>query len=98
MTLLAKLTTPLKIGEYNVEDYRVVHLSHSDNDKLNILEVSKIKYCPSLAKYSGCNIHDVWIDLLTDDEKFKFKSGYWNKSLNCCAGQKLRDYLKERYE
>ena len=54
MHLLAKTTTPLKLNDkILIQDYRIVHLSHSENKELNILKENQIKLCPGLMKYEG---------------------------------------------
>lgn len=98
MTLLAKMTTPIKIGNLNIEDYRILHITHSDNTKFNILNDSNLRLCPALNKYSGHRIHDVWIDLLSDYEKSKFRYGHWNQSLDLIEDSDLKRYLNERYK
>ena len=51
ITLLAKMTTPMQIDELNIQDYRVIHLTHSDNKDLNILSEQHLKYSPSISSY-----------------------------------------------
>ena len=97
MTLLAKMTTPIMIGKHSIQDYRILHITHSDNSKLNILSKSNIKFCPGLINYQGMNIHEVWLDLLSDYEKNKFRAGYWNQSLDLITDNDLKNYLIERY-
>ena len=92
MTLLAKMTTPIMIGKHSIQDYRILHITHSDNSKLNILSKSNIKFC------QGMNIHEVWLDLLSDYEKNKFRAGYWNQSLDLITDNDLKNYLIERYK
>ena len=98
MTLLSKMTTPINIGHLNIEDYRILHITHSDNNKLNILSESNLRLCPGLDKYSGQKLHDVWIDLLSDNEKSKFRFGYWNQSIDLIGNSELKQYLRERYK
>jgi hypothetical protein len=95
MTLLAKETTPMTLGNIRVEDYYILHLAHSENTGL--LEVRKphLKYCPGLQNTAETDLHKLWASLLTDEEKAHFYCGYWNKAL-----EQLHDktgYLKERY-
>lgn len=97
MTLLAKKTTPISIGDLQVEDYRVVHLSHSDNDRINILHKEYLSLCPGLMKFEGMPFHDVWKNLLSEADQKKFFAGYWNKSLSVIGDASLRRYLEERY-
>lgn len=98
MTLLAKMTTPISIDHYKIEDYRILHLSHSENQRLNILEDSKLKYCPYLKKYNGADLHQTWTDLLSNQEKDKFKHGFWNLALDKIQNQTLKQYLTDRYK
>ena len=98
MTLLAKMTTPINIGHLKIEDYRILHITHSDNHKLNILNTLNLKYCPGLFEYIGRQIHEVWIDLLSDYEKEKFRFGFWNQSLDSIDDSDLKSYLNERYK
>ena len=48
MTLLAKMTTPAKLGLLKIEDYKIIHLSHSENNDLNFLSKTHLKYSPGL--------------------------------------------------
>ncbi len=98
MTLLAKMSTPITIGQLSIEDYRVLHITHSDNHKLNILNDSNLRLCPGLSRYSGQKIHDIWRNLLSDYEKDKFKYGHWNQSLDLIENFELKQYLNERYK
>ncbi len=98
MTLLAKLTTPIKVGEYHIEDYRILHLSHSDNEKLNTIRKSHVKYCPHLTEYIGESLHNTWHSLLSQKDRVKFKHGFWNKELGLIQNNKLKDYLEKRYK
>lgn len=98
MTLLAKMTTPIAIGPINIEDYRILHITHSENNKLNILNDSNLSLCPGLNQYSGQMIHDVWVDLLSKYEKNKFRFGYWNQSFDLIEDYNLKQYLIERYK
>ena len=53
MTLLAKMTKFKKFGDLLIEDYKIVHLSHSENTGLNILTADHLKYSPGLKMYEG---------------------------------------------
>lgn len=97
MTLLAKTTTPITIGTLQVEDYRIIHLSHSQNDDINILLNKYVAYSPGLQKYAGQKFHDVWKDLLSDSEKPKFIGAHWNLALGVIQDAPLRNYLMARY-
>src|SRR5208337_1286642 len=61
MTLLARKTTPMRIGDIEVEDYRVVHLSHSANDKINVVQPEYAKYCPGIQGLVGKGFHEAWM-------------------------------------
>lgn len=97
MTLLARTTTPITIGDLLVEDYRVVHLSHSQNDEINILHGKYLVHSPGLQKYAGQKFHDVWKDLLSDSEKPKFIGAHWDLALGAIQDNNLRNYLMARY-
>lgn len=95
--LLGRETIGIEIGKYKIEDYRILHLSHSKNDSLNILKEEHIKYSPRLEKYLGRDIHIVWKDLLSDDEKGRFIGGYWNEALKGLDNSDWYKYCEERY-
>ena len=97
MTLLAKTTTPIQVGELNIQDYRIVHLSHSKNQEMRFLHERYIEYCPGLRKYSGDEFHQVWKELLSTYERGKFASGYWDTAINAIDHVDLKAYLSERY-
>jgi tRNA A22 N-methylase len=83
MTLLAKRTTPLSLtNEINIEDYRILHLTHSKNIELNRLCQNHIKYSPGLLAFKDEEIHAVWKDqILTLEEAEKFAWGYWDEEM-----------------
>lgn len=97
MTLLARKTTPLDVGSLHVEDYRIVHLTHSANRKINVMQPEYVKYCPGLQDTVGKSFHEVWPSLLAPEERRKFISGYWDQGLSVISDPKLRDYLTSRY-
>ena len=99
MTLLAKLTTPFKFDNgLRVEDYRVIHLSHSENKELNILSKRHLECLPGLRNNANKSLHEVWRDnILSESETTKFYSGYWNEAINTIADSDLKKYLTERY-
>jgi len=97
MTLLAKMTTPLVIGNMKIEDYRIVHLSHSRNLKINILHEEYLTHSPGLRKFSGMKLYDAWSSLLTEKERQKFAGGHWDKAIPEIKNEKLRKYLLDRY-
>ena len=99
MTLLAKLTTPFKFDNGSlVEDYRVIHLSHSENKELDILSKKHLEFSPGLKHNVNKSLHEVWRDsILSETETAKFCSGYWNKATKAIADSDLKKYLIERY-
>jgi hypothetical protein len=97
MTLLAKKTLGMRLGDYALEDYRIVHLTHSQNDQINILHREYLKFSPGLMQFSGQQLHDVWRSLLSTNEKERFVCGHWDKAITILRDDKLRSYLIERY-
>lgn len=97
ITLLAKTTTPIQIGGINIQNYRIVHLSHSLNDQIEILWDKYLTYSPGLKKYSGMKLYKVWRTILSPNEKEKFICGYWGTAIKSIKDDKLREYLLERY-
>jgi hypothetical protein len=97
MTLLAKITTPIRIGNLDVVDYRVVHLSHSQNKEIEILHEKYLHSSPGLIKYAGEKLYEVWCQLLSDYEKQRFKYGHWDTELNSISNVELRNYLISLY-
>jgi hypothetical protein len=98
ITLLARTTTPIKINDYLVEDYRVVQLTHSHNKKLNKLGEKHTIYTPGLRNEVGKQLHDVWANtILSPAEREHFKFGYWDKGLVGLTDGPLKQYLIERY-
>ena len=97
MTLLAKKTIGIDLGKYTLEDYRIVHLTHSQNDRINTLHPEYLILSPGLKHFSGQQLHDVWKGLLSPSDREKFFSGHWDKSINTIEDNNLRTYLAERY-
>ena len=97
MTLLAKTTTGSDLGKYNLQDYRIVHLTHSQNDRINTLHPEYLMLSPGLQRFSGQQLHDVWKMVLSSKDKEKFFSGHWDKAINMIENNELRTYLAERY-
>lgn len=98
MTLLAKMTTEIELNSIMVKDYRFIHLTHSNNKEINILDKAKAKLFANLQKYSGNSVYDTWKELLTDNEKTKYYGGYWNQSFSAIKNSGLKSYLIDRYE
>jgi len=59
MTLLAKKTIGMELGKYSLQDYRIVHLTHSRNDRINTLYPEYLTLSPGLKRFSGQQLHDV---------------------------------------
>jgi hypothetical protein len=97
MTLLAKKTTPIKIGNIEVEDYRVVHLSHSGNDKINVVQPEYVKYCPGIQGMVGKGFYEAWKKMLAPEEQKKFVAAHWDSGIKSIKNKDLREYLMERY-
>ena len=98
-TLLAKLTTPFTFDDGpEVSDYRVIHLSHSKNDALNILSKTHVSCSPGLKDQAGKSMCEAWKDrILTRDEAMKFNHGHWDEALEVVSDSGLKRYLLERY-
>ncbi len=97
MTLLAKMTTPIQIGNLSIEDYRIVHLSHSANQEIEILQDRYVESSPGLKKYAGMKLYDVWYEILSNYEREKFKYGHWDQAIKNIKDDALRTYLVKRY-
>lgn len=97
MTLLAKKTVGLAVGLYTLEDYRIVHLTHSQNDRLNILHPEYLTFSPGLQCFAGQPLHDVWKALLSPGERHRFHAGYWDGAVHTIEDEAHRAYLTERY-
>jgi hypothetical protein len=97
MTLLAKTTTGMDLGKDTLQDYRIVHLTHSQNDRINTLHSEYLVLSPGLKRFSGHQLHDVWKSLLSPGDKEKFFSGHWDKAISIIENNELRTYLTERY-
>ncbi len=97
MILLAKKTTPIQIENIKVEDYRIVHLSHSANNEIEILHDKYLQYSPGLKKYAGKKLYDVWNEILSPYEMEKFKYGHWDDAIKNIKDNELRTYLTNRY-
>ncbi len=97
MTLLAKNTTPINIGAVKIQDYRIVHLSHSMNNAIEILHGKYLFASPGLKKYSGRKLYDVWNEILTPFERKRFRAGHWNNAIKDITNEPLQKYLMERY-
>lgn len=97
MTLLAKTTTGKTIGKYTLEDYRIVHLTHSQNHRINILHPEYLALSPGLQRFSGRQLHEVWNELLSARERERFVCGHWDTAISAIENGNLRTYLSDRY-
>jgi len=97
MTLLAEKTTPMDIGPHQIEDYRILHLTHSQNDRINVVHPEYLVFSPGLQQYAGQSFHKVWQNILTNSARERFFGGYWDKALPVISDERLRNYLMERY-
>lgn len=85
MTLLARTTTGMELGDILLEDYRVVHLTHSANDTINILKPEYLSLSPGLQRYANMPLHAVWEQILSPGERPRFAHGYWDKAIQSIA-------------
>lgn len=97
MTLLAKKTVDKTLGPYPLEDYRIVHLTHSQNDQINVLHEKYLTLSPGLQRFSGQLLHDVWKAVLSTKDRERFVCGYWDKAINLIEDSELKEYLAKRY-
>jgi hypothetical protein len=99
MTLLAKLTTPTEFDNgLGIQDYRVLHFTHSKNIGLNILSEDQLKYSPGFKDCTGENLHDMWKNIiLSENEAKKFYYGYWDEAIDVISNGAVKDYLINRY-
>jgi hypothetical protein len=97
MTMLAKKTTGMNLGEYRLEDYRILHLTHSQNDRINILHPEYLALSPGLEQFSGQQLHEVWKGLLSAGDKERFFFGHWDEAISTVENDELREYLANRY-
>ena len=80
--MLGQETVGMRFGDYLIEDYIVMHLSHSANKKLNILTEKQCEYSKGLEKYVGQELHTIWDKLLNKSQKQRFIGAYWDKCLS----------------
>lgn len=97
MTLLAKMTVGEALGPYTIEDYRILHLTHSQNDEVNVLQPKYLTLSPGLQEYSGQPLHDVWRGILSVEDRQKFCAGHWDQAIGWIKDEELRTYLVARY-
>jgi hypothetical protein len=97
MTLLAKTTVGKPLGVRTIEDHRIVHLTYSQNNRINILHPEYVVLSPGLKQFTGRPLHYVWREVLSPGEKERFIHGHWDKAITVLGDDKLRAYLSERY-
>jgi hypothetical protein len=99
MTLLAKLTDSLAFDNgLKIEDHKILHLSHSTNDKLNQVSKEHLRYCPGLQCYADKMLHEIWKNhILSKVESGRFHFGYWDRAIDDIYDKELKKYLIERY-
>ena len=97
LTLLAKTTVGMALGKHSFEDYRIVHLTHSQNNRINILHPEYLILSPGLKQFSGQQLHEVWKKLLSPGGRERFVHGHWDSAINAIENEELRSYLSERY-
>jgi len=102
ITLLAKETTPLSLGDITVEDYRVVHLVHSENQELRIVRRKHLQYCPGLLNMlndeESKDLHELWRNMLSEEESKRFVGGHWDKAISVLQKNAVyAKYLRDRY-
>jgi hypothetical protein len=95
MTLLAKETTPYYFNNIKIEDYYIIHLVHSDNTELLNVTPEHLKYCSGISTKGSTDLHELWISLLSEEEKKHFVYGYWNKAIPILKDS--TQYLENRY-
>lgn len=98
MTLLAKMTTPINLNSLRIDDYKIIHLAHSENNKLNILSKKHLECSPGLKGFMGNSLHDTWIKLLDEQEKEHHIMKFWNEALYVLSPNEDKEYLVRRYE
>jgi Restriction Endonuclease associating with ARP len=99
MTLLAKLTTPLQLDNgLLIEDYRILHLSHTKNKAFDLISQEHLNHSPGLQHCVGKSLHDAWKTIiLSKNEAKKFYCGYWDDAIKTISDGELKHYLLERY-
>ncbi len=97
MTLLAKKTTGMVLGDYLFEDYRILHLTHSENHVINILQPDHLALSPGLARFAGRPVHEVWRELLSTQDRTKFIGHHWDWAIGSISDGELKNYLSDRY-
>ena len=80
MTLLAKTTVGEALGPYRIEDYRMLHSTHSRNDEIELLRGRHLALSPGLAKCAGRSLHEVWREILAPGERESSMPGTGTRS------------------
>ena len=80
------------------DDYIVLHLNHSENEKLNSLSKVNLENYPGLKRNNDDSIYGTWEKLLSDEERTRFKHSYWNEVLkDLHSNSEWFKYIEERY-
>ena len=99
--MLGQETVGMCFGDYYIQDYKVIHLTHSANKKLNVLTDKQAEYSKGFSDFVGNQIHEIWSDLLNTNFKEKFIGAYWDEAvLKFKPNNELKswyDYIVERY-
>ena len=97
-TLLGIMTDDCQLTDrLKIEDHRILHLSHSKNENLDILKPIHLSKCPGFADKVGMQFHEAWSELLSVREKERFMSGYWDTRIVTFKNDDLNEFLRERY-
>ena len=99
MTLLAKLTKNLTFDNgLKIENYKILHLSHSTNQALNLVTKHHLSFSPGLQDCAGESLHEVWKNtILASAESNTFHYGYWDEQIKTLPKSAMKKYLMERY-
>jgi hypothetical protein len=99
--MLGQETIGKKFGDYFIQDYIVMHLSHSRNDKLNILSKNHCEYSKGLEPFIGEELHKIWYKLLNENQRQRFMGAYWDECFKRYNSPidllDWADYIKKRY-
>lgn len=80
------------------DDYLVLHLNYSENEKLNSFTCVNLADFPGLERNQGDSIYSTWEKLLSAQERIRFKHSYWNEVLKSFPKTtEWFKYIEERY-
>jgi hypothetical protein len=97
-TLLGIMTDDCQLSDsLKIEDHRILHLSHSKNEDLDILKPIHLSKCPGIVDKVGMQFHEAWSELLSIHERERFVSGYWDTRIETFEDADLKEFLRERY-